>query len=87
MSGEWEGRSRGTLSRSLRFGPLWAEVLTAEAYPDMIQRATEWTEGFRLHSTNLACRGRSPSWERERNIAFFPTPPKDGAEAADADDF
>lgn len=63
------------------------EVLTPEVFPGMIARATEWTTGVQeiidefempWQVTRLGCRAE---------YSFRPTPPRDGAEAADADDF
>lgn len=63
------------------------EVLTPEVYPEMIARATEWTAGVQAaidefgvpwQVTQLGCRAE---------YSFRPTPPRDGREAADADDF
>jgi glutamate-1-semialdehyde 2,1-aminomutase len=63
------------------------DVLTPEVYPGMIARATEWTEGVQAaidefdvpwQVTQLGCRAE---------YSFRPTPPRDGREAADADDF
>ena len=63
------------------------EVLTPEVYPGMIERAREWTEGVQAaidefgapwQVTQLGCRAE---------YSFRPTPPRDGREAADADDF
>jgi len=62
-------------------------VLTAEVYPGMIERAIEWTAGVQAaidefsvpwQVTRLGCRGE---------YSFRPTPPRDGREAAAADDF
>jgi len=64
-----------------------SEVLTPAAYPGMIDRATEWTAGVQAaidefsvpwQVTQLGCRAE---------YSFRPTPPRDGAEAAAADDF
>lgn len=63
------------------------EVLTPEVFPGMIDRATEWTTGVQgvidefgvpWQVTRLGCRAE---------YSFRPTPPRDGREAADADDF
>ncbi|WP_166870536.1 transaminase [Salinibacterium sp. ZJ450] len=64
-----------------------AEVLTPEVWPGMIARATEWTDGVQQviddydvpwQVTQLGCRAE---------YSFRPTPPRNGREAADADDF
>jgi len=61
--------------------------LTPEVYPGMIARATEWTSGVQAvidefdvpwQVTQLGCRAE---------YSFRPTPPRDGREAAHADDF
>ena len=63
------------------------EVLTDEAFERMETLAVRWTEGVQSvldatgapwHVTRIGCRAE---------YAFSPTPPHDGAEAADADDF
>ncbi len=64
-----------------------SEVLTPEVYPGMIDRATEWTAGFRRRSTSSAPPGRSPSWAVAPSTASGRSAPRDGREAADADDF
>ena len=64
-----------------------SEVLTPEVYPGMIDRATEWTAGVQAaidefgapwQVTQLGCRAE---------YSFRDTAPRDGREAADADDF
>ncbi|MBN9606628.1 MAG: aminotransferase class III-fold pyridoxal phosphate-dependent enzyme [Actinomycetales bacterium] len=64
-----------------------SEVLTPEVYPAMIERAAEWTAGVQAaidefgvpwQVTQLGCRAE---------YSFRPTPPHDGREAAEADDF
>ena len=64
-----------------------AEVLTPEVYPGMIDRATEWADGVQAaidefgapwQVTRLGCRAE---------YSFRSTPPANGREAADADDF
>ncbi|MET1043165.1 MAG: transaminase [Microbacteriaceae bacterium] len=64
-----------------------AEVLTPEVWPAMIARATEWTDGVQQviddydvpwQVTQLGCRAE---------YSFRPTPPRDGRQAAEADDF
>jgi glutamate-1-semialdehyde 2,1-aminomutase len=64
-----------------------AEVLTEEAHAHMERLATRWTDGVQQvidrhempwHVTQLGGRAE---------YAFSPTPPRDGAEAAAADDF
>ncbi len=63
------------------------QVLTPAVYPGMIARATEWTAGVQAaidayrvpwQVTQLGCRSE---------YSFRPTPPRDGREAAEADDF
>jgi glutamate-1-semialdehyde aminotransferase len=64
-----------------------SEVLTPEVYPGMIDRAAEWTTGVQAaidefgapwQVTQLGCRAE---------YSFRSTAPRDGREAADADDF
>ncbi|WP_157155584.1 transaminase [Diaminobutyricimonas sp. LJ205] len=64
-----------------------AEVLTPEVWPGMIEVATEWTAGVQAaidefsvpwQVTQLGCRAE---------YSFRETAPRDGREAADADDF
>ena len=64
-----------------------SEVLTPEVYPGMIDRATEWTAGVQAaidefgapwQVTQLGCRAE---------YSFRASAPRDGREAADADDF
>lgn len=63
------------------------QVLTPAVYPGMIARATEWTAGVQAaidefdvpwQVTQLGCRAE---------YSFRATPPRDGREAAEADDF
>jgi glutamate-1-semialdehyde 2,1-aminomutase len=63
------------------------EVLTDDAFARMSALAERWTDGVQgvldatgapWHVTRLGCRAE---------YAFSPTPPRDGAEAAAADDF
>ncbi len=63
------------------------EVLTAEAYPDMIQRATEWTEGVQAAIDEFAVPWQVTQLGARAEYSFLPHAPKDGAEAAHADDF
>jgi glutamate-1-semialdehyde aminotransferase len=64
-----------------------SEVLSPEVYPGMIDRAAEWTTGVQAaidefgapwQVTQLGCRAE---------YSFRSTAPRDGREAADADDF
>ena len=64
-----------------------SEVLTPEVYPGMVELATEWTRGVQdaidrfgvpWQVTQLGCRSE---------YSFLPQAPRDGKQAADADDF
>ena len=63
------------------------EVLTAEAYPDMIQRATEWTEGVQAALDEFGVPWQVTQLGARAEYSFLPHAPQDGAEAAHADDF
>ena len=63
------------------------EVLTAEAYPEMIQRATEWTEGVHSAIEEFDVPWQVTQLGTRAEYSFLPHAPKDGAEAAGADDF
>ena len=63
------------------------EVLTAAAYPDMIQRATEWTEGVHAALDEFKVPWQVTQLGARAEYSFLPHAPKDGAEAANADDF
>ena len=63
------------------------EVLTAEVYPAMIQRATEWTEGVQAALDEFRVPWQVTQLGARSEYSFLPQAPHDGAEAADADDF
>ena len=63
------------------------EVLTAEVYPAMIERATEWTAGVQAALDEFQVPWQVTQLGARSEYSFRPTPPHDGAEAADADDF
>jgi glutamate-1-semialdehyde aminotransferase len=64
-----------------------SEVLTAEVYPDMIARATEWTAGVQAAIDEFQVPWQVTQLGARGEYSFRATPPKDGAEAAAADDF
>jgi glutamate-1-semialdehyde aminotransferase len=63
------------------------EVLTPESYPEMIQRATEWTEGVQATIEEFGVPWQVTQLGTRAEYSFLPHAPKDGAEAANADDF
>lgn len=63
------------------------EVLTAEAYPGMIDRATEWTAGVQAALDEFRVPWQVTQLGARSEYSFLPQPPRTGAEAADADDF
>lgn len=63
------------------------EVLTAEAYPDMIARATEWTVGVQAAIDEFTVPWQVTQLGARAEYSFLPRAPHDGAEAADAEDF
>lgn len=63
------------------------EVLTAEVYPEMIQRATEWTAGVQSTLDEFRVPWQVTQLGARSEYSFLPHAPHDGAEAADADDF
>ena len=63
------------------------EVLTPESYPEMIQRATEWTEGVQTTIDEFGVPWQVTQLGTRAEYSFLPHAPKDGAEAANADDF
>ena len=62
-------------------------VLTAEAYPGMIDRATEWTAGVQASLDEFRVPWQVTQLGARSEYSFLPRPPRTGAEAADADDF
>jgi glutamate-1-semialdehyde 2,1-aminomutase len=62
-------------------------VLTAEVYPEMIQRATEWTDGVQAAITEYSLPWQVTQLGCRSEYSFVPHAPRHGKEAADADDF
>jgi glutamate-1-semialdehyde 2,1-aminomutase len=63
------------------------EVLTAEAYPHMIDRATEWTAGVQSVIERHSVPWQVTQLGARSEYSFRETAPRTGAEAAAADDF
>lgn len=63
------------------------EVLVPSVFPAMIDRATEWTEGVQAALDEFHVPWQVTQLGARSEYSFRPTPPRDGAEAADADDF
>jgi len=63
------------------------EVLTAEVYPAMIERATEWTAGVQAALDEFQVPWQVTQLGARSEYSFLPQAPHDGGEAADADDF
>jgi len=64
-----------------------SEVLTAEAFGSMIARCAEWTAGVQAALDEFAVPWQVTQLGARAEYSFRPTPPRDGAEAAAADDF
>ena len=64
-----------------------SEVLTPEVYPGMIARAAEWTAGVQAAIDEFEVPWQVTQLGARAEYSFRKTPPHDGAEAADADDF
>jgi glutamate-1-semialdehyde aminotransferase len=64
-----------------------SQVLTAEAFVGMIDRATEWTAGVQAALDEFEVPWQVTQLGARAEYSFRPTAPHDGAEAADADDF
>jgi glutamate-1-semialdehyde 2,1-aminomutase len=64
-----------------------SEVLTAEAFASMIERATEWTAGVQAAIDEFDVPWQVTQLGVRAEYSFRPTPPHDGREAAEADDF
>ena len=62
-------------------------VLTADVYPEMIARATEWTDGVQAALDEFRVPWQVTQLGARSEYSFLPRAPHDGAEAADADDF
>ncbi len=63
------------------------EVLNEQAYPSMIDRATEWTAGVQQTLDEYAVPWQVTQLGARSEYSFRSTAPHDGAEAAAADDF
>ena len=63
------------------------EVLTAEVYPAMIERAAEWTAGVQVALDEFRVPWQVTQLGARSEYSFLPQAPHDGREAADADDF
>ncbi|PJJ72697.1 glutamate-1-semialdehyde 2,1-aminomutase [Diaminobutyricimonas aerilata] len=63
------------------------EVLTAEVYPGMIARASEWTAGVQAAIDEFEVPWQVTQLGARAEYSFRATAPRDGREAADADDF
>ena len=63
------------------------EVLTAEVYPAMIERAAEWTAGVQAALDEFRVPWQVTQLGARSEYSFLPQAPHDGREAADADDF
>ena len=64
-----------------------SEVLTPDVYPGMIARASEWTAGVQAAIDEFEAPWQVTQLGARAEYSFRATPPRDGAEAADADDF
>ena len=64
-----------------------SEVLTADAYPAMIERATEWTAGVQEVLDRYGAPWQVTQLGARAEYSFLPEPPHDGRQAAEADDF
>jgi len=62
-------------------------VLTAEAYPSMIERATEWTGGVQAVIDHYNMPWQVTQLGARSEYSFMPTAPRSGKDAADSDDF
>jgi glutamate-1-semialdehyde aminotransferase len=63
------------------------EVLTPEAFAGMIDRATEWTVGVQATIDEFGVPWQVTQLGARAEYSFRPTAPRDGREAAEADDF
>ena len=64
-----------------------SEVLTPEAFENMIDRSTEWTAGVQSVIDEFGAPWQVTQLGARAEYSFRETAPHDGAEAADADDF
>ncbi|MDH6180583.1 glutamate-1-semialdehyde 2,1-aminomutase [Microbacteriaceae bacterium SG_E_30_P1] len=62
-------------------------VLTESAFGNMIARSTEWTVGVQKTIDEFDVPWQVTQLGARAEYSFRPTPPRDGREAADADDF
>ncbi|MCY7412229.1 MAG: aminotransferase class III-fold pyridoxal phosphate-dependent enzyme [Salinibacterium sp.] len=64
-----------------------SEVLTADAFESMIDRATDWTVGVQAAIDEFEVPWQVTQLGARAEYSFRPTAPSNGREAADADDF
>ena len=64
-----------------------SEVLTPAAFEVMIDRATEWTAGVQASLDEFDVPWQVTQLGARAEYSFRPPAPRDGREAADADDF
>jgi len=64
-----------------------SEVLTPDAFVGMIDRCTEWTAGVQAAIDEFDVPWQVTQLGARAEYSFRPTPPADGREAAEADDF
>lgn len=64
-----------------------SEVLTAAAFEGMVERSTEWTAGVQAAIDEFEVPWQVTQLGARAEYSFRPTAPRDGREAADADDF
>lgn len=64
-----------------------AEVLTPAAFESMVDRSTEWTAGVQAAIDEFDVPWQVTQLGARAEYSFRPTPPRNGAEAAAADDF
>ena len=64
-----------------------SEVLTPEAFRSMTARSTEWTAGVQAVIDEFDVPWQVTQLGARAEYSFRPTPPHDGREAAEADDF
>ena len=64
-----------------------SEVLTPEVYPEMIQRATQWTQGVQDTIDEYSLPWQVTQLGARSEYSFLDRAPRHGREAADADDF
>jgi glutamate-1-semialdehyde aminotransferase len=64
-----------------------SEVLTPEAFAHMVDRCTEWTAGVQAAIDEFDVPWQVTQLGARAEYSFRPTAPRDGREAAEADDF